>query len=302
VVAPRSLPSGATPLLVACTDGVGTKIEVLHHLGKNWVAGWDAVAMCVNDLVTTGARPFLFLDYFASSSLQPAVYQEVLRGLSDACVESGCSLVGGETAELPGFFPKNLYDAVGFAVGLLDPSQWIQPQKSVKSGDRVVGLPSSGVHSNGFSLIRRILKDKKIPLTSCPEGFTQTLGEVLSTPTRIYVPVVLDVLRAFHPDVHGLAHITGGGMPDNLSRILPEGLGVHIHLHAFECPAIFRFLQSEGGVEPEEMFHTFNMGVGMALLVEASRAEAIRVHCEALLGKAWVMGEVVANEEGVKFL
>ncbi len=302
VVAPRSLPSGATPLLVTCTDGVGTKIEILHRLGKNRVAGWDAVAMCVNDLVTTGARPFLFLDYFASSVLQPSVYQEVLHGLSDACLESGCALVGGETAELPGFFPKNLYDVVGFAIGLLDPSQWIQPQKSMKAGDRVVGLPSSGVHSNGFSLIRRILKVKKIPLSSCPPEFTQTLGDVLSTPTRIYVPAVLEVLRAFYPDVHGLAHITGGGMPDNISRILPRGLGVHISLNAFDRPAIFQFLQSEGEVEPEEMLHTFNMGVGMVLLVEASRAEAIRVHCEALLGKAWLIGEVVAHEEGVKFL
>lgn len=285
------------PLLVSSTDGVGTKLKLAFAMGIHRTVGIDAVAMCVNDVLTHGARPLFFLDYFATGRLDPAVAEAVVAGIAEGCREAGCALVGGETAEMPGMYADGEYDIAGYATGAVEKDCLIDGS-AVRAGDVLLALPSSGLHSNGFSLVRRVVADGGLDLHSvCPELDTERpLGEVLLTPTRIYVRPVLGLLREVR--VHGMAHITGGGWFENLPRMLPEGLGAEILTARIPVPRVFGWLQRVGGIPYSEMFHVFNMGVGMVMAVdpaEADRAaDLLRAGGEAPFG----IGSVVALPGG----
>ena len=285
------------PVLVSGTDGVGTKIKIAFMTDKHDTVGIDCVAMCVNDIICAGARPLFFLDYIACGKNEPEKIASIVSGVAEGCVQSGCALIGGETAEHPGLMPEDEYDLAGFAVGIVDRSKVID-KNSVHPGDVIIALPSSGVHSNGFSLVRHALDIENADLTSpreCLGG--KSLGETLLTPTRIYVKPVLALLEQVN--VHGISHITGGGFYENLPRCLPEGTAAKICRADVKIPPIFDLIAKEGNVPERDMFNTFNMGVGMAIVVAAEDAEkALSILREA--GEdAYVIGEVVAGDEGV---
>jgi phosphoribosylformylglycinamidine cyclo-ligase len=282
------------PVLVAATDGVGTKLKIATETGQHATIGIDLVAMCANDVAVTGADPLFFLDYFATGRLDAAVATEVIRGIALGCEEAGCALIGGETAEMPGLYPEGAYDLAGFCVGVVE-RQEILDGSAVREGDALLGLASSGVHSNGLSLVRRILEGSLgLCYADAPQALGAPLGEILLTPTRIYVRA-LRGLRA-HGYLRAAAHITGGGWPENIPRVLPEGLGVRVRRGAWPVPAIFRFLQQSGDVSDDEMFHTFNMGIGMACVVPGGDAQAA-LGCLRDLGEsAALVGEVVATD------
>ena len=260
------------PILVSGTDGVGTKLKIAFLLNKHDTIGQDAVAMCINDILVQGAEPLFFLDYLAVGKLIPAQVAEIVKGVAAACKESGCALIGGETAEMSGFYPNGEYDIAGFAVGVVEKKALITSAR-VKAGDILIGLPSSGLHSNGFSLVRKIVFDK-MKFTG-DEKFSddKTLGEELLTPTRLYPKVCLPIIKKFGADIHGLVHITGGGFYDNIPRALPKGLGATIDADSWSIPKIFKQLQSWGNVPRREMFRTFNCGIGMILIVDAEIAD-----------------------------
>lgn len=271
------------PVLVAGTDGVGTKLKLAFALDRHETIGIDLVAMCVNDVITCGARPLFFLDYFATGRLSVEQGEAVVRGIAAGCREAGCALLGGETAEMPGFYAAGEYDLAGFVVGVVERAAIIDG-RDIRAGDAVVGVASSGVHSNGLSLARRVLPWRDDP----------ALADALLTPTRIYVRAV-EALRGA-VEVRGLAHITGGGLPGNLPRCLPPGLGARLDRAAWEPPAIFRRIAAAGPVDADEMFRTFNMGIGLCAVVPADRAAAA---VDALAGageRAAVIGEVVPGE------
>ena len=285
------------PVLVSGTDGVGTKIKIAFMTDKHDTVGIDCVAMCVNDIICAGARPLFFLDYIACGKNEPEKIASIVSGVAEGCVQSGCALIGGETAEHPGLMPEDEYDLAGFAVGIVDRSKVID-KNSVHPGDVIIALPSSGVHSNGFSLVRHALDIENADLTSpreCLGG--KSLGETLLTPTRIYVKPVLSLLEQVN--VHGISHITGGGFYENLPRCLPEGTAAKICRADVKIPPIFDLIAKEGNVPERDMFNTFNMGVGMAIVVAAEDADrALSILREA--GEdAYVIGEVVAGDEGV---
>ena len=263
------------PILVSGTDGVGTKLKIAFLLNKHDTIGQDAVAMCVNDILVQGAEPLFFLDYLAVGKLNPAQVAEIVKGVASACKESGCALIGGETAEMSGFYPAGEYDIAGFAVGVVEKKSLITSER-VKAGDILIGLPSSGLHSNGFSLVRKIVFDK-MKFTGA-EKFSEdkTLGEELLTPTRLYPKICLPIIKKFGEKIHGLVHITGGGFYDNIPRALPEGLGVTIDADAWTVPKIFKSLQDWGNVARREMFRTFNCGIGMILIVDAEIADEFK--------------------------
>jgi phosphoribosylformylglycinamidine cyclo-ligase len=268
------LPRGLRePLLVLSTDGVGTKVLLARELGRLGTVGIDLVAMSVNDILTTGARPLWFLDYYATGRLVVAEGREIVRGVAAGCRRAGCALVGGETAEMPQVYRRGDFDLAGFCVGVVDRSRWIDGRK-VSSGDAIIGLPSSGVHSNGYSLVRAILRRRGLSLRARPRrlGGT-TLGEALLRPTRIYVREVLGLLSRFR--VHAMAHITGGGLPGNVPRSFPRGLSAVIRTGAWQRPELFRFLQEEGDVPETEMARTFNLGIGFVLVVDRRDARAV---------------------------
>jgi phosphoribosylformylglycinamidine cyclo-ligase len=261
------------PLLVATTDGVGTKLKVAIDAKHHATVGIDLVAMCVNDLVVQGAEPLFFLDYFASGKLDVAAARDVIAGIADGCKQAGCALVGGETAEMPGMYADGDYDLAGFSVGAVERSQAITGQ-TIQDGDVVLGLASSGVHSNGFSLVRRVVADLKLSYDApAPFAPGKKLGEALLAPTRIYVKSCLAAIKL--GGVKGLAHITGGGLIENIPRVLPDGLGVEIDAANWTMPPVFGWLAREGKVAPEEMARTFNCGIGMVVIVEAGKADAI---------------------------
>jgi len=289
------------PLLVAANDGVGTKVKIAIESGLHATIGVDLVAMCVNDLVVQGAEPLFFLDYYATGKLEPLEAASVVKGIADGCVLAGCALLGGETAEMPGLYAKGDYDLAGFAVGAVERGGLLP--KAVAAGDVLLGLPSSGLHSNGFSLVRRIVAASGLAWDApAPFAPGKDLAEALLVPTRIYVKPLLAALKA-SPHIAALAHITGGGFPDNIPRVLPKGLGARINLAAIDTPEVFRWLARTGGVAQSEMLRTFNCGIGM--IVAASKAgaeEAISALREA--GEEPVrLGEVVAasGEERVVF-
>jgi len=262
------------PILVAATDGVGTKLKVAIETGRHDTIGIDLVAMSVNDLVVQGAEPLFFLDYYACGRLEPEIGAAVVAGISVGCRESGCALIGGETAEMPGVYQGDDYDLAGFAVGAVERDALL-PRADIVQGDVILGLSSSGVHSNGYSLVRKVIETTGLPWTA-PAPFMpkQSLGEAILTPTRIYVKACLAAIRETNA-VKGLAHITGGGFPDNIPRILPKGLGARIDLARVAVPAVFQWLASEGGIAESEMLRTFNCGIGMIVVASPEKADAV---------------------------
>ncbi|TXM75033.1 phosphoribosylformylglycinamidine cyclo-ligase [Methylobacterium sp. WL12] len=262
------------PILVAANDGVGTKVKIAIETGRHDTIGIDLVAMCVNDIIVQGAEPLFFLDYYATGKLVPGVGADIVRGIAEGCRQAGCALIGGETAEMPGLYDGADYDLAGFSVGAAERGTLL-PKPGIRAGDVVLGLPSSGVHSNGFSLVRRIVARTGLNWdAAAPFATGKTLGEALLEPTQIYVKPLLAVLKATD-GIKALAHITGGGFLDNLPRVLPDDVGIAIDLDAVRPPPVFGWLAREGGVAESEMLRTFNCGVGMVLVVAKDRAEAV---------------------------
>ncbi|MFA5561050.1 MAG: phosphoribosylformylglycinamidine cyclo-ligase [Eubacteriales bacterium] len=286
------------PVLVSGTDGVGTKLKLAFLLDRHHTVGIDCVAMCVNDVICCGATPLFFLDYIACGKNIPERIASIVEGVAEGCVQAGCALIGGETAEMPGFYPENEYDLAGFAVGMVDKSK-ILDKETMKPGDVLLALPSSGVHSNGFSLVRRVFdverRDLRPPLAAL-DG--KSLGEALLTPTRIYVKPMLALLKEV--TVKGVSHITGGGFYENIPRSLPRGLTARIEKAAVPVLPIFELIAREGGIPERDMFNTFNMGVGMSVVVakeDADRAlQLLREHGES----ATILGELIASDDGVR--
>ena len=280
------------PVLVSGTDGVGTKLKLAFELDIHNTIGIDVVAMCANDILAQGAIPLFFLDYLAVGKNYPEQVEAIVEGVAEGCVQAGCAIVGGETAEMAGFYEDGEYDIAGFCVGAQE-KELLLSTENTKVGQVVIGLPSSGVHSNGFSLVRKILKDNNIGLN---EGFNgTTVGKTLLTPTKIYVKEVLKVLEEVK--VAGIAHITGGGFHENLPRALKDGLGMKIDKSSYEVPEIFKYLQEKGKIDEEEMYHIFNMGVGMVLIVNKEDVDKTL----SLINNAFVLGEVT-DESGIKIV
>jgi len=278
------------PVLVSGTDGVGTKLKLAFALDKHDTIGIDAVAMCVNDVLAQGAEPLEFLDYVAVDRNEPQKIEAIVAGVAEGCRQAGCALVGGETAEMPGMYADGEYDIAGFTVGAVEKSQLIDGSK-VCTGDVLVGIASSGVHSNGFSLVRKIIADNGLDVhRSYPELSHKLLGEVLLTPTKIYVKQVLEVIR--NCDVHGISHITGGGFDENIPRILHEGQGIEIEEGSWEILPVFRFLEKYGKVPHREMFNIFNMGIGMVIALDAGEAQRAIGLLEAAGERASVIGRI----------
>ena len=284
------------PVLVSGTDGVGTKLQIAFMTGKHNTIGQDAVAMCVNDILAQGAEPLFFLDYLAVGKLEPNQIKEIVSGVANACRESGCSLIGGETAEMAGFYKTDEYDIAGFCVGIVEKENFL-PKKDIAVGDVVLGIPSSGIHSNGFSLVRKICFDhKKMAIDAWVPELESTLGEALLTPTRLYPKLILPLLEKFK--IKGLIHITGGGFYDNIPRILPDGLGVKI-TKSWEIPAIFSLLQEWGNVDEREMYRTFNMGIGMMLVLSKEEATKIIMEFKNKGEAIYEIGEVISGDRNV---
>lgn len=285
------------PILVAANDGVGTKVKIAIESGRHSTIGIDLVAMCVNDLVVQGAEPLLFLDYYATGKLDPKVGVEIVRGIAEGCRQAGCALIGGETAEMPGMYAEKDYDLAGFAVGAAERGTLL-PRADLVPGDVVFGLPSSGVHSNGYSLVRRIVALSGLSWEApAPFAPGTMLAEALLAPTRIYVKPLLAALKATS-GIKALAHITGGGFPDNIPRVLPEGLGVALDLAAIPVPPVFGWLAHAGGVAEREMLRTFNCGIGMVVATEAGKAAEVEAALKTA-GEAPVrLGEIVPVAAG----
>ena len=282
------------PILVAANDGVGTKVKIAIESGIHDTVGIDLVAMCVNDLIVQGAEPLFFLDYYATGKLDPATGAAIVKGIAAGCIESGCALIGGETAEMPGMYAGDDYDLAGFAVGAAERGRLL-PRGDLKPGDVLFGLPSSGVHSNGFSLVRRIVALTGLAWDAqAPFAPGRTLAQALLAPTRLYVKPLLAALKATD-GIKALAHITGGGFPDNIPRVLPEGLGVSLDLAAIPVPPVFGWLAATGNVAEREMLRTFNCGVGMIVVAEAARAAEVEAALKAAGESPVRMGEVVAH-------
>ncbi|MBP9997831.1 MAG: phosphoribosylformylglycinamidine cyclo-ligase [Bacteroidales bacterium] len=288
------------PVLVSGTDGVGTKLKIAFEMDKHDTVGIDAVAMCVNDVLAQGAEPLVFLDYVAVGHNEPAKVEAIVSGVAEGCRQAGCALVGGETAEMPGMYTGGEYDIAGYTTGVVEKSKLIDGTK-VKVGDALVGIASTGVHSNGFSLVRKIVSDNGLDLHApLPEFFGERLlGEVLLTPTRIYVQQVLEVIR--NCDVHGVAHITGGGFDENIPRILMHGQGIEINEGSWEILPVFQMLEKYGKIPHREMFNIFNMGIGMVLSVDPSEAQKVIDILTAKGEKASVIGHVT-GQEGVNII
>ena len=286
------------PVLVSGTDGVGTKLKLAFLLNQHHTVGIDCVAMCVNDIVCCGARPLFFLDYIACGKNVPEKIAEIVRGVADGCIQSGAALIGGETAEMPGFYPEDEYDLAGFAVGIVDKNKILRPDR-VQEGDVLLALPSSGVHSNGFSLVRKVLQvgqaDLSQPL-ACLGG--ESIAQTLLTPTRIYVKSVLALL-ASGVDVHAISHITGGGFYENIPRSLPAGLCAEIAENTLRIPPIFNLIAQGGSISQHDMFNTFNMGVGMCIIVAQGDVQQALSVLYSAGEDAYVMGKIVQGSEGI---
>ncbi|MBR4934652.1 MAG: phosphoribosylformylglycinamidine cyclo-ligase [Anaerotignum sp.] len=285
------------PVLVSGTDGVGTKLKLAFLMDKHDTVGIDCVAMCVNDIICVGAKPLFFLDYIAVGKNFPEKVAAIVSGVAEGCVQSGASLIGGETAEMPGFYPEDEYDLAGFAVGVVDKDK-ILNNKTIKEGDVILALPSSGVHSNGFSLVRRVLDvenaDIKTPLEKLGG---KSIGEALLAPTKIYVKPMLALFEEV--TVKAVSHITGGGFYENIPRSIPKGFGAKINKDALRIPAIFSLIMEQGNIPERDMFNTFNMGVGMSVVVAKEDAEKAIEILKANGEDAYIMGEIIASEEGV---
>lgn len=284
------------PVLVSGTDGVGTKLMLAFMMDRHDTIGIDAVAMCVNDIVVQGAEPLYFLDYIACGKAEPGRIEAIVKGVADGCEQAGCALVGGETAEMPGMYEENEYDLAGFAVGACEKSGIISGEE-IAPGDVLIGLASSGIHSNGYSLVRKVLlEDGGLELHGAVNGLDGTLGEELLKPTRIYVKPLLSALKNFN--IKGMAHITGGGFVENIPRMLPDGLGAVVNEGSWDIQPIFKLLESVGNLKRQEMYNIFNMGIGMVVVVSESEVDAVIQHFEACGEKPSVIGSVTA-EEGI---
>ena len=286
------------PVLVSGTDGVGTKLKLAFLMDKHDTVGIDCVAMCVNDVICCGAKPLFFLDYIACGKNYPERIAEIVSGIAEGCVQAGCELIGGETAEMPGFYPVDEYDLAGFTVGVVDKSKVLDKNK-INAGDAIIAIPSSGVHSNGFSLVRKVFdvenNDIKVPVA---ELGGKSIGETLLTPTKIYVKQMLSVFDKV--DVKAVSHITGGGFYENIPRSLPKGFGAKIERNAVKVLPIFDLLAKTGGIDEHDMFNTFNMGVGMSVVVDKNDADKTISILKEAGEDAYVMGEVVKSDESVE--
>ena len=292
------------PVLVSSTDGVGTKLKIAFMMDKHDTIGIDLVAMCVNDIIVLGAEPLFLLDYLASSKIVPKVLHEVIDGIAEGCRQAGCALIGGETPEMPGFYHEGEYDIAGFVVGVVEKDK-IVSGKTIKPGDMVIGLSSSGVHSNGFSLVRKVFFDKakmKITQSLTKYGLNTTLGEELIRSTKIYAESILKVLNKHKTKkiIKGMAHITGGGLLDNIPRILPDGCAVTLERSRWNVPKIFKIIQDVGNINDQEMFHVFNMGIGMVLIVSKSDEKTILNDLRHAKEPGTVIGEVVKGNRIVQ--
>lgn len=281
------------PVLVSGTDGVGTKLKIAFMMDKHDTVGIDLVAMCVNDIAVSGAEPLFFLDYFATGKLSVLKAQEVVAGIAEGCRQAGCALIGGETAEMPSFYPEGEYDLAGFAVGAVDRSKMIDGRYIVP-GDAVVGLASSGLHSNGYSLARRVLFEQaQLTVASRLAELEGSIGEVLLTPTRIYAKQILSLVEHF--PIKGIAHITGGGITENLPRVFPKGVRAKITRTAWSAPPIFEVMSRLGHIDREEMYRVFNMGVGLILVVPPDAVSGLLARTAALGDRGWQIGEIVSS-------
>jgi phosphoribosylformylglycinamidine cyclo-ligase len=281
------------PVLVSGTDGVGTKLMIAFWMDKHDSIGIDAVAMCVNDIVVQGAEPLFFLDYIACGKAEPEKIEAIVKGIAEGCEQAGCALIGGETAEMPGLYSENEYDLAGFTVGACEKSQLITGE-NIKPGDVLIGLASSGIHSNGYSLVRKVFNNWS--LTEYVDELGSSLGEELLKPTKIYVKPVLSALKKF--EVKGMAHITGGGFIENIPRMLPNGLGAAIYEKSWEIPPIFNLITTVGQIDQQEMYNIFNMGIGMVMAVDKNIAADLIDHLKQLGETAYEIG-VVTEQEGI---
>lgn len=284
------------PVLVSGTDGVGTKLMLAFEMDKHDTIGIDAVAMCVNDVLVQGAKPIYFLDYIAVGQNKPEVIEQIVKGVADGCVQSVCALIGGETAEMPDMYDVDHYDLAGFCVGVVDKSK-LKDSRNLKVGDVLIGLPSTGVHSNGFSLVRKVLfKDNHLDAHATYEELDgQVLGDVLLTPTKIYVKAVSSLFDQV--DIHAMSHITGGGFYENVPRMLKEGMGVRIDTKAFPRPKIFDFIQQKGKIENQEMYNVFNMGIGFVMAVDPKDVQKVQDALQVIGETSYVIGEVTDSGE-----
>lgn len=286
------------PVLLSGTDGCGTKVKLAFILDKHNTIGIDAVAMCVNDIACAGGEPLFFLDYIACGKNYPEKIAAIVSGVAEGCVQSDCALIGGETAEHPGLMPENDYDLAGFAVGVVDKKDLITGE-SIKAGDTLIGIASTGVHSNGFSLVRKVFQMDKETLDTYHEELGKTLGEALLAPTRIYVKALRSVKEA-GVTIKGCSHITGGGFYENIPRMLPDGVKAVVKKDSYEVPAIFKMLAKEGSIEEHMMYNTFNMGIGMVLAVDPADVDKTIEALAKTGDQAWVIGEIADGEKGVE--
>lgn len=290
-----NLSNVSNPVLVSATDGVGTKLKIAFMMDQHDTIGIDLVAMCVNDIIVQGAKPLFFLDYLAMGTLDNSVAEKIIQGIAKGCNLAGCALIGGETAEMPGLYQEGEYDLSGFSVGIVDNDK-IVDGSYIRNGHKLIGLASSGVHSNGFSLVRKIFFDKcKYNVDTKLDDLDTSLGEELIKPTTIYVPTILSLLRDL--PIHGLVHITGGGINENIIRVIPEACKAIVHKDAWEIPPVFKILQKEGGVPDSEMQRTFNNGIGMVLVVPDKSAQEVMDRLGAMNEKAYLIGEIVSRKD-----
>lgn len=284
------------PVLVSGTDGVGTKLKLAFDMNKHDTIGIDAVAMCVNDIICSGAEPLFFLDYIATGKIAPEHIANIVKGIADGCKESMCALVGGETAEMPGFYPDGEYDVAGFSVGIVDRKKMIDGS-TIKEGDIIIGLPSTGVHSNGYSLVRKLVDVAGVKLDEYQEELGETYGEALLKPTKLYVKAIKEAKAV--ASIKGIAHITGGGFIENVPRMLPVDVDAKINIKTIQKPAIYKFLEETSKLGVSELYNTFNMGIGMMLVVEKSDANKVVEALMAIGESAKVIGEMVKGSQGV---
>ena len=287
------------PVLVSGTDGVGTKLKIAFLTHKHDTVGIDLVAMCVNDILVQGAEPLFFLDYFATGRLKPQEHADIVKGIAAGCKQSGCALIGGETAEMPSFYGDDEYDLAGFAVGVVERKKIIDGSK-IKPGNALIGLASSGLHSNGYSLVRKVLLEASgYTVNDVIPELGKPLGDVLLAPTRIYVKTILSLLKEF--DIRGMAHITGGGITENTPRMLPKDTAALVRKGTWNIPPIFSLIQQKASIDDDEMYRDFNMGIGMVLAVPAKQADAVMKRAKKLGEKAYLIGEIVKGKQIVRY-
>lgn len=282
------------PVLVSSTDGVGTKLKIASAINNHNTIGIDLVAMCVNDIVVQGAEPLFFLDYFATGKLDVKQAETVIKSVAEGCKQAGCALIGGETAEMPGIYKKGDYDLAGFAVGIAEKSG-VLPSQNIKEDDMLIGLASSGVHSNGYSLVRHVVKKNKLSYDAKPDGLKKKLGDILITPTRIYVRPCLELAK--NGLVKAMAHITGGGITENVPRVIPDKLAAEVKLGSWPVPEIFKWLEKAGNIEQQEMLRTFNYGIGMVLVIEKSKLDKVAAILDKHNEEYFTIGRIIKNKQ-----